>query len=140
MAKAAGSELREALGELDCGRVREPCEHHVLQRSELLYQRRIDARVAVPKQIDPPRADRIEDAAAFEIVEPDPFGAADRHERQRFVVFHLRAGMPDRAQAALEHPCVRVHAVASSKDASDRSQAAFAALGARLNGSTPTSG
>ncbi len=126
MAEFAGSELRETLGELDCRRVREAREHHVLQRSELLHQRRVDARVAVPEQVDP---DRVEDAAAFEIVEPEPFGATDRHERQRFVVLHLRAGMPDGTQAALENLRVRAHAATSSRASSDRRREICSALG-----------
>src|SRR5207253_7301039 len=108
--------------------------------SELLHQRRIDARVAVPQQVDPPGADRIEDAAAFEIVEPDPFGAADRYERQRFVVLHLRAGMPDCAQAALEHLCILVHVADSISASKDKRPETPAAVGSRRNGTTPSSG
>src|SRR5258708_13525332 len=109
MSEFAGSELRETPGELDCRRVREAREHHVLQRSELLHQRRVDARVAVPEQVDPPRADRVEDAAAFEIVDPEPFGATDLHERQRFVGLHLRSRMPAGTQAPLHNLPLPTH-------------------------------
>ena len=100
MPQPRGRELRQALGELDRGLVGEAGEHHVLQRVELRVERRVDARMAVPEQVDPPGADRVQDAAAFEIVEPDAFGAADRHQRQRLVMLHLGARMPDRAPAA----------------------------------------
>src|SRR5262245_34203540 len=113
MPEAAGSSLREALGELDGGRVSQAGEHHVRERVDLFVERRVYTPVAVPEEIDPPGADRIEDAAPLEIVEPDPFRAGDRQQGQSFVVPHLSARMPDRTQAALGEFCVRAHAVVS---------------------------
>jgi len=85
MAEAAGASFAKTLGELDRRRVRKSREHDVLQRIELTAAGpALHARVAVPEQVDPPGADRIEDAAAFEIVEPCSFSAAHRHEAAAF--------------------------------------------------------
>ena len=74
----------------------------MLEFAELRGDRRVDARIRVAEQIDPPGAHRIEVAAAVEIVEPRAVAARDGHERQRFVQLHLRARMPDGAPAPRE--------------------------------------
>jgi hypothetical protein len=56
--------------------------------------------MAVAEQASPPRADRVEPAAAVVAMEPRTFGARDRQHRQRFVVVHLRARMPDDGEVA----------------------------------------
>jgi len=72
----------------------------VTQLAELVRKRGVDARVTVAEQVHPPRADGIEIAPAFEVVEPAALSPRHRDERQRFVVLHLRAGMPHGRQAA----------------------------------------
>ena len=84
--------------------MRKSGEHDVLELGELGADGGVDRRVAVPEQINPPRAYRIEIAPPVEIVEPRPVGAGDRHQRQRLVQLHLRARMPDGGVAARE-PC-----------------------------------
>ena len=82
--------------------MREAREHHVLELPELVDERGADPRIRVPEEIDPPRAHRVEIAATVEIVEPRAVAARDGDERQRLVLLHLRARMPDGAKAALE--------------------------------------
>src|SRR6185437_10082746 len=91
-------EAHQLLGQFDRRRMGEAGEDHVLQRARLLGQRGGDARVGMPEQVGPPRADAVEVAAAFGVVEPRAFAAHDRYERDRLVVAHLGAGMPDMLQ------------------------------------------
>ena len=101
MAERAACRARQPLGELHGRLVRAAGEQHVLELAELVGERGVDARVGMAEEIHPPRADRIEVAPALEIVEPATFAARHGNERQRLVVLHLGAGMPDRGQAAL---------------------------------------
>src|SRR5476649_542522 len=70
---------------------------------ELILQRRVDARVGVAEQVDPPRADGVEIAAAFVVVQPRALAVADRDQRHGFMMLHLGARVPYAAQAA-GHP------------------------------------
>jgi hypothetical protein len=90
----------EPLGKLDRRCVREACQHHVLEAAELARDRGADARVGVAEQVDPPRADRVEVAAAVGVVEPHALAALDGDHRQPLVVLHLRARVPDGVQIA----------------------------------------
>jgi hypothetical protein len=90
----------EALGEFDGGFVRAAGEHGVFERIELVFQRGVDARVGVAKQVDPPGADGIEIAVAIAVIEPGARTTSDGDERQALVVFHLGAGVPYGTQAA----------------------------------------
>jgi hypothetical protein len=80
--------------------VREAGEHGVFQRIQLVFQRRVDARVGMAEQVHPPRADGVEVAAAFMVVQPCALAPADGDQRDGFVVLHLGARMPYAAQAA----------------------------------------
>src|SRR5262245_16034134 len=82
--------------------MREASKHHMLQLRELLRQCGIDARIGMSEQIHPPRADRIEIATSLEIEQPCALTARDGHERQRLVLFHLRAWMPYSAQTTCQ--------------------------------------
>ena len=93
-------DAHQRLGKLDRRLVREAGQHHVVEPVELRLQCRDDARVAVAEQARPPRADRVEIAPSVVAVQPGAFGAGDRHHRQRFVVVHLRARMPDDGEVA----------------------------------------
>ena len=57
------------------------------------------------KDIDPPGADRVHVAVAFEVVQPDALTALDRDDRHVFMVFHLGAGVPKHRDVTL-HPIV----------------------------------
>src|SRR4029077_14990108 len=96
------------------------------------------AGMAVPVQLPPPRADRVQDAMALEIVKPHAFGAADRHQRQRLELLHLRARMPHRAAAAAGELRVRAHAVASISASIPSSSPISAAVAPGRNGTTPS--
>ncbi|MNP49748.1 hypothetical protein D3C76_1439550 [compost metagenome] len=61
------------------------------------------------EDVDPPGADRIQVAPALEVFQPDAFAAADRNDRQAFVVFHLGAGVPEHVQVALHPLGVQAH-------------------------------
>src|SRR6185436_4976213 len=98
VAEAASRRARQPLGELDGRLVRAAGEEHVLQLSQLVRERGVDARVGMPEEIHPPRADRVEIPPAVEIVEPAPGAARHRNQRQDFVMLHLGARMPYRAQ------------------------------------------
>ncbi|MNF44326.1 hypothetical protein D3C84_254330 [compost metagenome] len=97
--------LHQTLGQFDHRLMAEASQNHVLQLIDLILDALIDARVGVAKHVDPPRADGVEVALAFEVFEPDAFAALDRDQRQLFVVFHLGAGMPQHREVAL-HPLV----------------------------------
>ena len=101
--RETGRQGGQPLRELDRGGMREAGEHRVRQRVELLGDGSVDARVRMPEQVDPPRAHRIEIAAAVEVMQPRATPARDRHERRLLVVLHLRARMPHRGAAA-RHP------------------------------------
>ena len=98
---AQAGQRAEALRQLHHRLVRQSGQHHVIERVELARQRGLHARVAVAEQVDPPGADRVEVAPAVGVDQPRPFGARDREQRLGFEPLHLRAGMPDRAAAAL---------------------------------------
>ena len=49
----------------------------------------------MPEQVHPPGTDGIQILPAGVVLEPDAFAAADRDHRQRFVVPHLAARVPD---------------------------------------------
>src|SRR5918992_3915006 len=76
---------------------------------ELVADRRVDSRLAVPEQVDPPRADRIEEAPAVEVIEPGALSALDGYERQELMMLHLRARVPHRFQAAAQELLVCAH-------------------------------
>jgi len=86
--------------------VGEAGQHDVVERVELLAQRRDDARVAVPEEVRPPGADGVEEAVAVHVLQPRALRAADRHQRQGLVQLHLRARMPDGVEAAAEEVVV----------------------------------
>ncbi|MOA44328.1 hypothetical protein D3C78_1665940 [compost metagenome] len=78
-------------------------QHDVIELLELIAQGRLDVRMVVAKQVDPPGADAVEVTPAFEVMQPYAFGFGDGHEGLGFVLFHLCAGVPHMAQAALDH-------------------------------------
>ena len=92
----------EPFGKFNGGLVCKASQHDMFQLAELVGNGGINTRVAVTKKIDPPGANAIEVAFAFEVFEPDTFGTGNRHQRQRRMVFHLRARVPDRSQASLQ--------------------------------------
>ena len=93
-------ERAEAFGEFDGRFVRAAGEHGVFERVELIFQRRVDARIGVAEQVDPPGADGIQITMTGAVVEPCALAARDRDERQALVVLHLGARVPDGAEAA----------------------------------------
>ena len=100
MAEHVAGTFGQLLGQGDHRLVREAGQHRVLELVELILQRRIDARIGVAEQVDPPRADRIQITLAVGVVQPDAATVADGDQRHRFMVLHLRAWMPDAAQTA----------------------------------------
>ena len=98
VARQGGELLREGHHRL----MGEAGQHDVVERVELLVERRLDARMAVAEQVGPPGADGIQIAVAVEILQPGAFAAADGHQRQGLVQLHLGARMPDGVEAAAE--------------------------------------
>lgn len=80
--------------------MRKTGQHDMFDFLELIADGCIDGGIAVTEQVDPPRTDGIEIAIASIVVKPHAFAAHDGDERVGFVLFHLRAGMPDRLQTA----------------------------------------
>jgi hypothetical protein len=103
---AQAGQRAQPFGEFHHRLVREAGQHDVVQRVQLLAQRRLDVRMAVAEQVDPPGADAVQVAPAFKVVQPHAFGARDGHGRLRLVQLHLRARVPHMAQAAPDHQCV----------------------------------
>ena len=72
----------------------------MLQLAHLLLNRRVDSRIGVAKEIDPPGADGIDKSIAFKVLKPDTLATLDGHQRHgAFVVFHLGAGVPHGLEA-----------------------------------------
>jgi hypothetical protein len=94
-------ERHQAFGQLHRGRVGKAGEYHVLEAVQLRGHRGVDARIRVTEQVHPPGTDGVEIALAVEVLEPGALAALDGHERQRFVIFHLGARVPQHAQIAL---------------------------------------
>ena len=101
--------LHQALGQLDHRLMAETGEDHVFELIDLILDALVDARVGMAEHIDPPGADRIEVALAFEVFQPDAFTALDRDQRQLFVIFHLGAGMPQHREIALHPLIIQAH-------------------------------
>jgi hypothetical protein len=92
----------QSLAESDHRLVGEACEDDVLELLELRGNGRIDTRICMPEEVYPPGAHRIQIAAPRKILEPHAAAAAYRHERQVFVILHLRARVPDMRQIACD--------------------------------------
>lgn len=101
--------------------MREAGEHHMLQRIQLLLDRRANARIGMAKQVGPPRADGIEITLAIEVFQPHAVAATNRDHRHgliaiavvRRMVTHLRTRVPDVLQVAIAEIGLRiVHGVA----------------------------
>ena len=76
-------------------------QHGVLQGVELLVQGRVDARVGMAKQVDPPRADGVQVTMTIVVMQPRALGVVDSDQGHGFVVLHLGTRVPDTVQAAL---------------------------------------
>ncbi|CDF93468.1 hypothetical protein BN844_4270 [Pseudomonas sp. SHC52] len=97
-------------------------EDHMLQLVDLVLDPLVDARVGMAEHVDPPGADGVEVALAFEVFQPHAFTALDRDQRQLFVIFHLGAGMPQHREVAL-HPLVIQAHLQSPRGSSRRARA-----------------
>ena len=75
-------------------------QQHMFQCFQLPGESRVDARIGMTKQVDPPGADGIKVAVTLEILEPYALAGFDRDDRERLVVLHLRAGMPQNGEIA----------------------------------------
>ena len=75
-------------------------ENNVFQAVNLLFDRLIDDRIAMAKEIAPPRADDVEIFFAVDIVQPYALRPFDDHGRQFLVILHLRRRVPDILQIA----------------------------------------
>ena len=100
MAKLMISFCAEPLGKLDHRFMGKARENHMLQPIKLIFDRSINARISMPKQIHPPRTHGIQIAFAIEIVKPHPLTTLNRNQRQLLVRLHLRARMPHGVEAA----------------------------------------
>jgi hypothetical protein len=95
-------QLRQAFRQFDHRLMRQTGQHHMVQAVQLRVQCSLDVRMAMPKQIDPPRAHRIQVALAVGIKQPGALTADDGHQGLRLVVFHLCAGVPHGGAATLQ--------------------------------------
>ena len=93
---AQASEFGQPLGQLDHRRMGRAGQHHVFDFAKLVDDGRIDTRVAVAEQIDPPARYGVEVAVSIHIDQPRALTARNRQWGCAFQLFHLRAGMPDR--------------------------------------------
>jgi hypothetical protein len=53
-----------------------------------------DTGIGVTEQVHPPRTDGVQVTPAVEVLEPRSFATFDGNERQGFMIFHLRTGVP----------------------------------------------
>src|SRR3989338_7444972 len=100
MPQPGWSQAAQPLGKLHYRLMGETRQHHMLQRLKLVAQSGVDARVAMPEQIHPPGADRIQVTFPVIVVQPHTLAARNRHQRKILIMLHLRAWMPDSRQAA----------------------------------------
>jgi hypothetical protein len=102
MTELTAGQRRQALRERDHRLMGEAGKHHVIQRIELIAQRRDDVRMTVTEQIGPPRADAVEVAPAVRRMQPRPARPRNGEQRQRLVgmPLHLGAWMPDGGETA----------------------------------------
>ena len=100
MTKMMLRQRRQSLGELHHRLMREAGQHRMLQSVELIFERRIDARVRMTKEIHPPRTHRIQITPACMVHQPRALALTDRDQWQGLVMLHLRAGMPDTGKTA----------------------------------------
>jgi len=75
-------------------------QHDVVELPQLIGQRRTNVGVAVTKQVDPPRADGIQIALPFRVIQPRPLRTRNRQQRLGFMAFHGGARVPDGSEAA----------------------------------------
>ncbi|MNZ24435.1 hypothetical protein D3C78_415830 [compost metagenome] len=107
--QAFRGDLHQALGQLDHRLMTETGEDHVLELVDLVLDTLVDAWVGMAEDVDPPGADGIEIALAFEVFQPHAFATLDRNQRQFFVVFHLGAGVPQDLEVTLHPLLVEAH-------------------------------
>ncbi len=102
IAERALRQRRQALGQLHRRRMRAAGQHDVFKRLQLLHERRVDRRIGVAEQVDPPRTDGVEIALAVGVDQPGAVSAGDGQRRfvGRRIGPQARARMPDGALAA----------------------------------------
>ena len=100
VAERSARQVNQALRQLDRRAVRGAGQHHVLQRVKLCLECRIDVRIGVTKQVDPPRTGAIQIALAVKVDQPRPLAACDGQRRHGIEPCVLRARMPDGRTAA----------------------------------------
>ena len=67
---------------------------NVFQSAELIGNRRIDTRVAMPEKVAPPRTDHIKIPFSIDPVKINAFTALNRNRRKGFIILHLRTRVP----------------------------------------------
>jgi hypothetical protein len=102
MPQARWSECAQTFRKLHHRLMRKACQHHMLQRPQLLDQSRVDARVTMPEQIHPPGTHRIQITLAVIVNQPNALAARDGQQRKIFVMLHLRTRVPDGGETASE--------------------------------------
>ena len=102
MAQPMMGQRREFFGKLDHWLMSEACEHDMFELFQLGRYRRVDAGIGVAEKIYPPGTDGVQVAVALGIVQPCTLAANDGNQRQLFMQFHLRAGVPHGLAAALQ--------------------------------------
>ena len=73
-------QLRQAFGQFDHRFMRQTGQHHVVKTFRLGVQRSLDVWMTMTKQIDPPRAHRIQITFAIRIKQPDTFTTNNGHQ------------------------------------------------------------
>ena len=96
----AVGQRQQALAQAHQRFVRQAGDDDVFEAVQLLLQGRAQPGVAVAQRLAPPAGDGVQQAAPIGQVQPAALGAHHRQRRQRLVVPHLRAGMPEGIQIA----------------------------------------
>ncbi len=100
MRVAKAGARREALRQLDHRRMGQARQHDVFDAVHLRVNGRLDARLVMPEQIDPPGTDAVEKTTTLRIEKPHPVATHDFQRRRVGVTLHLRAWVPNGLQAA----------------------------------------
>ncbi|OIQ70594.1 hypothetical protein GALL_477910 [mine drainage metagenome] len=101
VAEHSAGQLRQALGQFDGRLVGAASQHDMRQAVELVLERRIDARIGMAEQIDPPGAVCVEVAATRIVEQPWALATHDGERQQLRGALHLRARVPDRTETSM---------------------------------------
>ena len=93
-------DLGQTLCQGDSGFMGKTCKENMFEGFQLVFKRRVNGRMGMTKEVDPPGADGIEITVSLKVLEPDPEGPFYGDGGPLFVVLHLGTGVPENLEVA----------------------------------------